>query len=106
MASLLIRNLDDSVWKALRSLAQRHGRSIEAEAKDILSREAKADQRIDWSTITTVDSGQGGHVTRDIINGTYDERERKSARTSLSEKAKGRHENFASVGPKKNTDDG
>ena len=73
MASLLIRNLDDSVREALRSLAKRHGRSVEAEARDILSREAKADQRIDWSTITTVDSGQGGHVTRDIVNGTYDE---------------------------------
>ena len=73
MASLLIRNLDDSVREGLRSLAKRHGRSVEAEARAILSREAKTDQRIDWSTITTVDSGQVGHVTRDIVNGTYDE---------------------------------
>ena len=73
MASILIRNIDDSVREALRSRAKRHGHSVEAEVRDILSREAMADQRIDWNTITTVDSGQAGHVTRDIVNGTYDE---------------------------------
>ena len=73
MAALLIRNLDDSVRNALRSLAQRHGRSVEAEARDILAREAKAGLRIDWNTIATVDSGQTGPVTRDLINSTYDD---------------------------------
>lgn len=73
MATLLIRNLDESVRSALRSLAQRHGRSVEAEVRDILAREAKAGQRIDWGAIATVDSGQTGHVTRDIVNSTYEE---------------------------------
>lgn len=73
MAALLIRNLDESVREALRSLAQRHGRSVEAEARDILAREAKAGQRIDWGAVASVDSGQTGPVTRDLVNSTYDE---------------------------------
>ena len=73
MPALLIRNLDDSVRAALRVLAQRHGRSVEAEARDILAREAKAGQRIDWETIATVDTGHAGPVTRDLVNSTYDE---------------------------------
>jgi antitoxin FitA len=73
MASIHIRNIDDSVREALRSRAKRHGHSVEAEVRDILSREAMADRRIDWNTITTVDSGQVGHVTRDIVDGAYDE---------------------------------
>lgn len=29
------------------------------------------DRRIDWDALVTVDSGQTGHVTRDIVNDTY-----------------------------------
>jgi plasmid stability protein len=73
MPALLIRNLDDSVREGLRSLAQRHGRSVEAEARAILTREAKAGLRIDWTAIATVDSGQSVPVTRDLVNSTYDD---------------------------------
>ena len=73
MATLLIRNLDESVREALRALAQRHGRSVEAEVRDILAREAKSGQRIDWNAVATVDTGHAGHVTRDLVNSTYDE---------------------------------
>ena len=73
MATLLIRNLDESVREALRALAQRHGRSVEAEARDILTREAKSGQRINWDAIAVVDTGHAGHVTRDLVNSTYDE---------------------------------
>ena len=38
MASITIRNLDDSVKKRLRRQAAEHGRSLEAEARDILTR--------------------------------------------------------------------
>lgn len=38
MASITIRNLDDSVKKRLRRQAVEHGRSLEAEARDILTR--------------------------------------------------------------------
>jgi plasmid stability protein len=38
MASITIRNLDDSVKQRLRRQAAEHGRSLEAEARDILTR--------------------------------------------------------------------
>ena len=38
MASITIRNLDDNVKKRLRKQAAENGRSLEAEARDILSR--------------------------------------------------------------------
>lgn len=37
MASITVRNLDDSVRDELRLLAARHGRSMEAEVRNILS---------------------------------------------------------------------
>jgi antitoxin FitA len=41
MASLLIRNLDDALKTRLRVRAAEKGRSMEAEARDILNRELK-----------------------------------------------------------------
>ena len=38
MASLTIRNLDDSLKRRLRVRAARHGRSMEAEARHILAK--------------------------------------------------------------------
>ena len=40
MASITIRNLDDNVKQKLRKQAAENGRSLEAEARDILSRNA------------------------------------------------------------------
>lgn len=42
MASLVVRGLDESVKRQLAAQAKEHGRSMEAEARDILS---KATQR-------------------------------------------------------------
>ena len=39
MAQLLIRNLDDDVKENMRKRAQRHGMSMEAMARDVLSAE-------------------------------------------------------------------
>lgn len=47
MASLTIRNLDNSLKEQLRQQAARHGRSMEAEARSILS-----------LTLTTGSTGQ------------------------------------------------
>lgn len=38
MAQLLVRNLDDKTRQWLRERGARHGRSMEAEARDILTR--------------------------------------------------------------------
>lgn len=45
MAQLLVRNLDVSVKEALRRRAQRHGRSMEEEARLILRQAAEAEQQ-------------------------------------------------------------
>jgi plasmid stability protein len=42
MATLSIRNLPDEVHRALRLRAARHGRSMEAEAREILAEVARA----------------------------------------------------------------
>lgn len=42
MASMTIRDLDERVKKAIKTLAVNHGRSMEAEARDILTRAASA----------------------------------------------------------------
>ncbi len=73
MTAMLIRNLDDSVRASLRTRAKRHGRSLEAEVRDILTREAKAEMTVDWDLVATVATGQTGPVTRELINQSYDE---------------------------------
>ncbi len=73
MATLLIRNLDPSVRVDLQALAKRHGRSMEAEARDILAREVMAKGSIDWSQVPTVHSGHAGPVTRDLVNDSYED---------------------------------
>lgn len=44
MATLVIRDLDDEVKKRLRVQAAEHGRSMEAEAREILARGVAADR--------------------------------------------------------------
>lgn len=41
MASVVVRGLDESVKKRLASQAKEHGRSMEAEIRDILTRAAR-----------------------------------------------------------------
>lgn len=46
MAILTVRNLPDDVHRALRVQAARHGRSTEAEVRDILARAVKPEKRV------------------------------------------------------------
>jgi plasmid stability protein len=46
MASITVRNVPEEVHRALRVLAARHGRSAEAEIRDILERAVKPAKRI------------------------------------------------------------
>jgi plasmid stability protein len=46
MASITVRNLPDEVHRALRVRAAQHGRSAEAEIRDILERAAKPPKRV------------------------------------------------------------
>ncbi|MFT3801267.1 MAG: plasmid stabilization protein [Burkholderiaceae bacterium] len=46
MAILTVRNVPDDVHRALRVRAARHGRSTEAEVREILSAAVKPDKRV------------------------------------------------------------
>lgn len=46
MASVTVRNLPDEVHRALRVRAAQHGRSTEAEIRDILERVARPEGRV------------------------------------------------------------
>lgn len=46
MAMLTVRNLPDDVHRALRVLAAQHGRSTEAEVREILAMAAKPEARV------------------------------------------------------------
>ena len=46
MASITVRNVPDEVHRALRVLAAQHGRSAEAEVRDILERAVKPAKRV------------------------------------------------------------
>ncbi|PZU77507.1 MAG: plasmid stabilization protein [Rhizobium sp.] len=46
MASITIRNVPDEVHRALRVRAAQHGRSAEAEIRDILEKAAKPEGRV------------------------------------------------------------
>ena len=43
MSQILVRNLDDATVERLKSRAKAHGRSLQAEAKDILEQSARID---------------------------------------------------------------
>jgi plasmid stability protein len=73
MSTILVRRLDAQVHATLRQRAKDKGVSLEAEVRDILTREAATEmKKIDWSQFTTVDSGNSGHVTREYINQSYE----------------------------------
>ena len=46
MASITVRNVPDEVHRALRVLAAQHGRSAEAEIRDILEKAVKPAKRV------------------------------------------------------------
>lgn len=50
MASITVRNLPDEVHRALRVRAAAHGRSTEAEVRDILAKAALPEERLKIGT--------------------------------------------------------
>ncbi len=49
MAQILVRNLDDEVVKKLKDRAKKNGRSLQAEAKNMLEQELSS-QKVDMET--------------------------------------------------------
>ena len=51
MPSLSVRNLDEDLIRRLKRRAARHGRSAEAEARDILRRALSGEAEIDFAAV-------------------------------------------------------
>jgi plasmid stability protein len=51
MASLSVRNLDDGVLAQLKRRAARHGRSAEAEAREILAQAVSGEAKLDFTDL-------------------------------------------------------
>ncbi len=75
MATLLVRNVDEELVQSLREQAAAHGRSAEAEHRDILSKALAKPQRRTFAQVLTsipevgedadfarTDDGEAGHV--------------------------------------------
>ncbi len=63
MAMLTVRNLPDDVHRALRVLAAQHGRSTEAEVRDILEKAAKPESRLKLGSLLASIAREAGGLT-------------------------------------------
>ena len=63
MAMLTVRNLPDDVHRALRVRAAQHGRSTEAEVRDILERAAKPEGRLKLGSLLASIAREAGGLT-------------------------------------------
>ena len=63
MPTLTVRNLPDDVHRALRVRAAQHGRSTEAEIRDILERAAKPEGRLKLGSLLASIAREAGGLT-------------------------------------------
>jgi antitoxin FitA len=63
MASVTIRNVPDEVHRALRVRAAQHGRSTEAEIRDILEQAAKPEGRVKLGSFLAAIARETGGLT-------------------------------------------
>lgn len=63
MASVTVRNLPDEVHRALRIRAAKHGRSTEAEIRDILEMNVKPPERIKLGSLLASIAREAGGLT-------------------------------------------
>lgn len=68
MPSITIRNVPDEVHRALRVRAARHGRSAEAEIRDILEKAAKPEGRVKLGSLLAEIGREAGLTDEDIEN--------------------------------------
>jgi plasmid stability protein len=66
MASITVRNVPDEVHRALRVLAAQHGRSAEAEIRDILERAVKPAKRVRLGDALAAPGHKAGVTDEDI----------------------------------------
>lgn len=63
MPSITVRNIPDEVHRAIRVRAAMHGRSAEAEVRDILEQAAKPEGRLKLGTLLTSIAREAGGLT-------------------------------------------
>ncbi|HNM82736.1 MAG: Arc family DNA-binding protein [Betaproteobacteria bacterium] len=63
MAMLTVRNLPDDVHRALKVRAAQHGRSTEAEIRDILEKAAKPEGRLKLGSLLASIAREAGGLT-------------------------------------------
>jgi plasmid stability protein len=63
MANVNVRNLPDEVHRAIRIQAAHHGRSTEAEIRDILERAAKPEGRVKLGSFLVAIARESGGLT-------------------------------------------
>ena len=66
MPSITIRNVSDEVRRALRVRAVLHGRSTEAEIRDILEQAAKPDGRVKLGSLLAAIGRDAGVTNEDV----------------------------------------
>lgn len=66
MPSITIRNVSDDVHRALRVRAAMHGRSAEAEIRDILEKAAKPEGRVKLGSLLASIGSEAGLSSADI----------------------------------------
>jgi len=66
MAALTIRNLPEETHRALRVRAAEHGRSTEAEIRDILEKAAKPEGRIKLGSLLAAIGREAGLTIKDV----------------------------------------
>jgi antitoxin FitA len=74
MPSITIRNVPDDVHRALRVRAALHGRSAEAEIRDILAKAAKPEGRVKLGSLLASIGSEAGLANADVeaLNGLRD----------------------------------
>lgn len=65
MAQLIVRNIDEEVKDRLKARAHRHGRSLEAEVRDVLAKVADGEE----APQPTAKEGLGTRLARILGNG-------------------------------------
>ena len=78
MGSLSVRNLDDDLLARLKRRAARHGRSAEAEVREILRRTLSSETDIDFDSLAAelraLTAGRRHTPAEDLVRESRDER--------------------------------
>ncbi|GJE26901.1 FitA-like ribbon-helix-helix domain-containing protein [Methylobacterium organophilum] len=77
MRSVTIRNIPEDVHRALRVRAARHGRSTEAEIRDILEQAAKPEGRLKLGSLLTSIAREAGPLSEEEAENFDQLRDRK-----------------------------